>query len=276
MSPAKPIPPGARRSLIAGAVVLVVIAAAVNIAHTRQNAIDQGQDVTSATVIGFLPDIGLVLSVTRLRYDRRSPWAWVGVAMSVGWVAWSSLAAIDGRVTLGKVLMALACLLWAIVYTGQAHVPNGEPIEDPEITMAHVEAFAEDAVRSANAAALTATQEAERAGAELANVRAERDRANAERDAARSAATEANARANAKPERKPRTRSNARSDQRERPDGDAEAADAFAAWLEREGTDDPMSNRELAGLLGKSVDAARTQANRWRSKAATSDVEATS
>ena len=145
---ARTVPPKVRRFLVGGAVLLILIAAAVNIAHTRQNATDNGQDQLSSLVIGFLPDIGLVLSVVRLRYFRRCPWAWTGIAASVAMVAWSSLAVTDGH-GLGGKIMALVCLAWAIVYTGQAHVPAGEPAE---LVLAHVEALAEDATRAAELA----------------------------------------------------------------------------------------------------------------------------
>jgi hypothetical protein len=146
---------------------------------------------------------------------------------------------------------------------------------------AHAAALAEaerDAavrVAEANAAAAQAERDAAELALQAANAEAERERIKAEREAAR--------RSNGPRTRTPNTRTprtersgtatpNAGPDQAERPapnapsDG-AEDVDAFAAWLEREGTDTPMTNRELAELLGGTVDAARTQANRWRRKA---------
>lgn len=131
-----------------------------------------------------------------------------------------------------------------------------------------------EAERTLELKRLAAEREAREHELELARVReaeanaaAELERLKAERQAARSA--------NGGPGRGRTSRPNAtRTTAPNGPNGADDLARrrkaneaAFTAWSEREGTERLMSNTELAGLLGVSVDAARTQANRWRKAA---------
>ncbi len=162
------LPDSARRGLVGGAVLLVVIAAAVNISHTYGEAKFQGQEQLPAAAISVIPDIMLVLSVMRLRYHRRAGWAWAGVVMSVLLIAWSALQQAGQAHGTGGMVMSLVCLLAAIVATGQAHVPHGG--ESVHILVAHAEALGDDAVRSIRAVherGVRALQEAHEAGARL-------------------------------------------------------------------------------------------------------------
>lgn len=158
-----PVPRWVRRALMTGAVLLIVAAAAVNISHTGRNANDLGMDGFTVLVVAVLPDFGLPLSFLRLRYYRRCPWGWAGIAISVALIAWSALASSDPRHGLPGKIMSLVCLTFAIVAAGQAHLPAAET---PEVLIAHIEALAEDTERTARAAADRVTAEAARAVSE--------------------------------------------------------------------------------------------------------------
>lgn len=141
-----PVPRNAQLTLIGQAILMIVIAAAVNIAHTRQHAVDTGQGFWPSLVIGFLPDIMLIGSVIRLRYHRRAAFAWIGVGMSAALVGWSALSTVGSGHGTSGALMSLVCLAFAVVATAQAHVPTGEALD---VLIAHVEALADDAARTA-------------------------------------------------------------------------------------------------------------------------------
>lgn len=168
----EPVSPATRYSLIAGAVLLIVAAAVVNISHTRTNAVRLGQDPLAVMVIGLLPDFALPMSVARLRYYRRCPWGWAGVILSVTLIAWSALSGAQHG-TEGQA-MSLVCLAFAIVAAGQAHLPSAAPVG---VLIAHVEALAEDATRTLEAAredaAGTVRAVREEASAALAQASAE-------------------------------------------------------------------------------------------------------
>ena len=77
------MPESVRKAIFAAVVVLAITAAIGNLGHVFDFAHDQdhgGQTKEQAAVASLLPDILLLLSVVKLRYDRRSVWAWSGAA----------------------------------------------------------------------------------------------------------------------------------------------------------------------------------------------------
>jgi hypothetical protein len=128
-----------RSFLRAGAVTLVVVAAAGNVGHTYDLATRLGQAWLMAAIIALLPDILLVLSIIRLQLDPRNIWAWLGVAGSTAFVAWASVASANGH-PYGWI-PASAPLFAAIVATGMLHMPRTTHAPDQHVpSRVHVEA----------------------------------------------------------------------------------------------------------------------------------------
>lgn len=128
------------RSLLrAGAVTLVIVAAAGNVGHTYDLATNLGQAWLMAAIIALLPDILLVLSIVRLQLHPQNAWAWIGVAGSTAFVAWASVASAAGH-PLGWI-PASAPLFAAIVATGMLHMPRATHAPDQHVpSRVHVEA----------------------------------------------------------------------------------------------------------------------------------------
>lgn len=154
------IPQRTRNGLKAGAVLLVTIAAISNIGHTRMHADRHmpGDGGPWPWVVAFLPDIGLVLSILRLKYDRSSVWGWGGVVLSGGFVSWAAIS--TGRQYPSGWIVSLAAVAFAILATGLMHDPSGETRE--EFLARHEEAVAraEQAARTAIASAEEHAQKA--------------------------------------------------------------------------------------------------------------------
>lgn len=108
------MPGGVRAGLVWAAVLLAVVAAAGNFGHVLKFATspDHGRATpTMGVIVALLPDVWLVLSLVKLRYDRRSAAAWVGLGLSVGFVGWATVrmtVGLDGRIV-GLTPLAAAC-----------------------------------------------------------------------------------------------------------------------------------------------------------------------
>lgn len=263
-TPPAPMPVSTRRGLVAGAVLLVAVAAWINISHTRQNAADHGADQQTALVVGLIPDVLLALSVMRLRYHRWSVWAWAGVVGSVLLVGWSALS--TSAAGLGAKVVALVCLVAAIIATGQAHVPHSEPVW---MTLAHADALTEDAARAGALAHETARTQATRIDelvAELATARAAHEAAmESARTATQQAAPTPPVRPGAKRTagaRKPTARGGAQGGDLQRRKS---AREAFEASV-RFGC--ALDNAALAALLYGLPEGARPDAGQLRAASA--------
>lgn len=176
------LPVRARRGLLAGAVLLVAVAAAGNIGHTYDHvnklAPPGMRDGWMVSVTAVLPDILLILSVTRLRFDRRSIRGWIGAAAATAFVGWSCLSE-SGDTPWAWVAVGYP-LAVAVIAASLMEGDDGEPLE---VLLAHLEALADDADRTAE---LTARAVSEAADAAVA--RAHTDAQDAVRAAAEDAA----------------------------------------------------------------------------------------
>lgn len=139
------------RSLLrAGAVTLVVVAAAGNVGHTYDHARAHGQAPIMSGIVSVLPDLLIILCIIRLQMNHRNVWAWVGVAGSTAFVEWASVATSTGaKVTAvdgtghepGSWIVASFPLFAAIVATGMLHMPRATHAPDQHLpSRVHVEA----------------------------------------------------------------------------------------------------------------------------------------
>lgn len=109
------MPDGVRRSLMGAAVLVGVTAAGGNFGHVFDFARYGRQGEHMAGIDAALPDVLLVLCLVKLKYDRRSIWAWVGLIAAIGFIV------VAGLVTAAGVLadtapapVARAVALWPL------------------------------------------------------------------------------------------------------------------------------------------------------------------
>ena len=105
------MPAGVRRALVWAAITLAVVAAAGNFGHVFDFA-DLAQGPRQSVVVALLPDVALILCVVKLRYQRRSVPAWLGLVTSilfVGVAVWHQADDWVGRLT-GLWPLWVACL----------------------------------------------------------------------------------------------------------------------------------------------------------------------
>jgi type IV secretory pathway VirB10-like protein len=91
------MPDEVRRKLVAAVVVLGVTAALANIGHVYDLARHGKQPEALAVFIALTPDILLPLALVKLKYDRRSFWAWVGLLSSITFVVLAGILTADPR-----------------------------------------------------------------------------------------------------------------------------------------------------------------------------------
>lgn len=132
MTTATEVPDAAKKSFFYGAAAVSITVAVGNIGHVYEAARHARQGERMATVYAIVPDILLVLCLLKLKYNRRSPWAWAGLTASIGFIGWAGLITSTGVSpdTAGDV-SARAVSVWllivAIIAAGLIETKAGKP-----------------------------------------------------------------------------------------------------------------------------------------------------
>ena len=165
--PATPIPAAVATWLRVGVVAIVLTAAVGNIGHTYAHVDLSGQHGWYARAMAVTPDVGVLIGVTLLTFRRRSFWGWMIVLASAAFVSWSAFSIAGDKWS--DRIVALAPVAFAAIGAGLLESIRGE---SAELVLAHAEALAEDAERSANARAELAATAAALAQEEAASLAA--------------------------------------------------------------------------------------------------------
>jgi hypothetical protein len=124
MSTPTEMPASVRKTLMGAAVALGIFAAGGNVGHAFDAVRYAGQGPKMAIAIALMPDVLLVLSVFKWRYNRRSVMAYVGLMCSVGFLVWASLVSARSHLEPGAAdpatrrAVSLSPLIGAIVAAG--------------------------------------------------------------------------------------------------------------------------------------------------------------